>query len=325
MIKEIALRPFSGWLVLPLQLLALPVLAAALFVIINLLASANGGGIAIGVLFLIATALASLCWLFNWFGFFVVNPNDSRAILFFGTYRGTVRRVGFSYVNPFSSRRRVSLRVRTFETGSHNTPAVKNPSTGQVLVEGQRSRGTPIKVNDRDGNPVEIAAVVVWQVTDTAEALFQVDNYEQYVETQSEAALRNLASQYHYDSADDGVLSLRGNTDQVGERLKEELAVRLAKAGVEVVEARISSLAYAPEIAAAMLQRQQAGAIIAARQRIVDGAVGMVEMALNRLEEKRTVQMTGDQKAHMVANLLMVLCSDRGAQPVVAASDRHGT
>ncbi|MSR19274.1 MAG: SPFH domain-containing protein [Phycisphaerales bacterium] len=311
----------SGWTALVLQLLAMPLLVVGqVYFIITINESHKDVEMVIGIVGVFAIGLLFLGWLLNWIGFFSVTPNDSRVIVFFGTYRGTVRRVGFSHVNLFSSKRRVSLRVRTFETGSHTTPETKDPATGRVLVAGTRTRGTTIKVNDRDGNPVEIAAVVVWRVIDTAEALFNVDNYEQYVETQSESALRNLASQYHYDSSDDSVMSLRGNTDAVGDKLRDELAVRLAKAGVEVTEARISSLAYAPEIAAAMLQRQQAGAVVAARQRIVDGAVGMVEMALARLEEKRTVELSSQQKAQMVANLLMVLCSERGAQPVLTAS-----
>jgi len=214
----------------------------------------------------------------------------------------------------------MSLRIRTFETGSQSSSEVKDPASGRVVVAAKRGRGHPIKVNDLDGNPIEIAAVVVWRVIDTAEALFNVEAFEQYVETQSEAALRNLASHYHYDSADDSVMSLRGNTDAVGEKLQSELAARMSKAGVEILEARISSLAYAPEIAAAMLQRQQAGAVVAARQRIVEGAVGMVELALARLEEKKTVELSNSQRASMVANLLVVLCSERGVQPVIAAA-----
>lgn len=322
-IVELPLKPFSGWLVLPFQLILLPVIV--LFFIGSINAVVNNAqdsperlpGAILGI---VLSVIFFLFWLFNWFGFFVVTPNDSRVILFFGRYRGTVRKIGFHYVNLFSVKKRLSLRVRTFETGSQSTNEVKDPGTGRVVVAAKRGRGHPIKVNDRDGNPIEIAAVVVWRVVDTAEALFSVDAYEQYVETQSEAALRNLASHYHYDSADDGAMSLRGNTDAVGEKLQTELAARLSMAGVEILEARISSLAYAQEIAAAMLQRQQAGAVVAARQRLVDGAVGMVEMALARLEEKKTVDLSSAQKAMMIANLLVVLCSERGAQPVVATT-----
>jgi regulator of protease activity HflC (stomatin/prohibitin superfamily) len=249
-------------------------------------------------------------------GFFVVNPNESRVLLLFGRYRGTVRAVGFHWTNPFTVRRRVSLRIRTFETGSQHAPNVLNPQTGATVQEGARSRH-PLKVNDLDGNPVEIAAVVVWRVVDTAECLFAVDNYEKYVEIQSEAALRNLASHYHYDSPEPGAVSLRGSTDLIGARLKDELERRLGGAGVEVLESRISSLSYAPEIAAAMLQRQQASAVVAARQKIVEGAVGMVDLAMQSIRERGLAEFTPDQKAQMVSNLLVVLVSERGAQPVV--------
>lgn len=250
-------------------------------------------------------------------GFFVVNPNDSRSLLLFGRYRGTVRKVGFHWTNPFTIRKRVSLRIRTFETGSHQAPNVVNTTTGATLQEGARSRH-PLKVNDLDGNPIEIAAVVVWRVVDTAESLFAVDNYEQYVEIQSEAALRNLASRYHYDNPEPGEVSLRSNTDLVGSKLKEELDGRLGGAGVEVLESRISSLSYAPEIAAAMLQRQQASAVVAARQKIVEGAVGMVDLAMQSIAEKNMAAFTPEQRAQMVSNLLVVLVSERGAQPVLS-------
>lgn len=225
-------------------------------------------------------------------GLFGVAPNQGVVMQLFGHYKGTVRRTGLQWVNPFYSKRRVSLRVRNFET--------------------QR-----LKVNDQDGNPVEIAAVVVWKVVDTAEACFQVDNYENYVHVQSEAALRNLATAYPYDSHEEAQISLRGHTGKVAEHLKKEIQDRLAVAGVEVIEARISHLAYAPEIAAAMLQRQQAAAIIAARQKIVEGAVGMVEMALDRLSSNNIVDLDPDRRAAMVSNLLVVLCGERAAQPVV--------
>ncbi|MFN0169340.1 MAG: SPFH domain-containing protein [Bryobacteraceae bacterium] len=227
-------------------------------------------------------------------GFFVVAPNQGAVMQLFGRYVGTVKEAGLHWANPFYTKRKLSLRVRNFET--------------------QR-----LKVNDHDGNPIEIGAVVVWKVVDTAEASFQVDNYENYVHVQSEAALRNLATAYPYDSHEEHVTSLRGHTGAVAERLKQEIHERLQVAGVEVIEARISHLAYAPEIAAAMLQRQQAGAIIAARTRIVEGAVGMVEMALERLSTKQIVELDEERKAAMVSNLLVVLCGERAAQPVVNA------
>lgn len=227
-------------------------------------------------------------------GLFVVNPNQGVVLQLFGDYRGTVRQPGLRWANPFYSKKAVSLRVRNFETAR-------------------------LKVNDHDGNPIEIAAVVVWKVVDTAEASFEVDDYENYVHVQSESAIRNLATAYPYDSHEDAATSLRGHTAAVATHLQTEIQERLAKAGVQVIEARISHLAYAPEIAAAMLQRQQAGAIIAARQRIVDGAVGMVEMALERLARNHVVQLDEERKATMVSNLMVVLCSERAAQPVVNA------
>lgn len=225
-------------------------------------------------------------------GLFTIQPNQGAVLLLFGRYVGTERKEGLRWANPFFSKKHLSLRLRNFETGH-------------------------LKVNDQEGNPVEIAAVVVWKVVDTAEAAFEVDNYENYVHVQSEAALRNLASAYPYDSNVEAQVSLRGHTVQVASHLKTEIQERLAKAGVEVVEARISFLAYAPEIAAVMLQRQQAAAIIAARQRIVEGAVGMVEMALGMLARNKVLELDEERKAAMVSNLLVVLCGERGTQPVV--------
>jgi regulator of protease activity HflC (stomatin/prohibitin superfamily) len=227
-------------------------------------------------------------------GLFTVAPNQGQVLQLFGAYRGTARSEGLRWANPFYSKKRISLRVRNFESGK-------------------------LKVNDTDGNPVEIAAVVVWRVIDTAEAVFEVDDFENYVTVQSEAAVRNLATRYPYDSHDETRISLRGSTAEVAKELKAEVHERLAKAGVEVIEARISHLAYAPEIAAAMLRRQQAGAIIAARQKIVEGAVGMVDMALDMLSRSARVHLDEERKAAMVSNLLVVLCGDREAQPVVNA------
>lgn len=225
-------------------------------------------------------------------GLFMVNPNEGKVLQLFGAYKGTAKEQGLRWANPFFMKKKVSLRVRNFES-SH------------------------LKVNDIDGNPIEIAAVVVWKVFETAEAVFEVDDYEHYVKVQSEAALRNLATSYAYDAHDDTHVSLRGHTAAVADHLKREIGDRLVKAGVEVIEARISHLAYAPEIAAAMLQRQQAGAIIAARQKIVEGAVGMVEMALDMLSKKSIITLDEDRKAAMVSNLLVVLCGDRNTQPVI--------
>ncbi len=240
-------------------------------------------------------AIDSLVWITSFvcfWGLFIVNPNEARVLQFFGSYIGTVRENGLRWANPFYSTRRVSLRVNSLES-------------------------THLKVNDIDGNPIEIAAIVVWKVVDTAQALFQVDNYPAYVRVQSESALRNLATRYPYDAHDDEKQSLRGHTDAIAEHLAKEITERIALAGVQVVEARISHLAYAPEIAQSMLQRQQAAAIIAARQKIVDGAVGMVEMALERLARNKVVVMDEERKAAMVSNLLVVLCGERATQPVV--------
>jgi ribosomal protein S15P/S13E len=240
----------------------------------------------------VASALALLLTIFLAAGLFVVNPNEGRVLQLFGDYKGTVRVPGLRWANPFFTKKRISLRVRNFESAR-------------------------LKVNDNEGNPIEIAAVVVWQVVDTAEAVFEVDDYNNYVKVQSEAALRNLATSYTYDTHDDSQMSLRSHTAEVAEHLKKEIQDRLARAGVQVIESRISHLAYAPEIAASMLQRQQAGAIIAARQRIVEGAVGMVEMALDMLSRRDIVSLDDERKAAMVSNLLVVLCGERAAQPIV--------
>ncbi len=228
----------------------------------------------------------------SWRGFTVVSPNTARVVMLFGNYQGSLKTQGFWWVNPLTTRRRVSLKVRNFESSK-------------------------LKVNDHIGNPIEIAAIVVWRVVETAEAVFQVDDYEHFVHMQTESAVRNLATTFPYDAHEEGELSLRGSAAEVSQRLRQEIQERLATAGVEVIEARISHLAYAPEIANAMLRRQQATAIIAARQKIVEGAVGMVEMALEHLSAKRVVELDEERKATMVSNLLVVLCSDRDAQPVV--------
>ena len=225
-------------------------------------------------------------------GLFSVAPNQARVLTLFGRYAGTVHETGLRWANPFLVKRPVSLRVRNFESER-------------------------LKVNDSDGNPIDIAAVVVWKVVDTAEALFHVDNFENFVKVQSEAALRNLATHYPYDAHKEGELSLRSHTGEIAEKLKGEIQERLAQAGVEVIEARITHLAYAQEIAHAMLQRQQASAVIAARAKIVDGAVGMVEMALDQLEQKKIVELDGERRAAMVSNLLVVLCSEHSSSPVL--------
>ncbi len=240
----------------------------------------------------IVAVLALLFSSFMLAGLFLVNPNEARLFQLFGDYKGTTKVEGLRWANPFFTKKKVSLRIRNFES--------------------QR-----LKVNDLEGNPIEIAAVVVWRVVDSAEAMFVVDDYENFVHVQAEAALRNLATRFSYDSHEDDKESLRGATAAVAGHLQKEVQDRLAQAGVQVLEARISHIAYAPEIAQAMLQRQQAGAIIAARTRIVEGAVSMVEMALEHLSQRKIVELDPERKAQMVSNLLVVLCGERGTQPVV--------
>jgi hypothetical protein len=225
-------------------------------------------------------------------GLTAIKPGEVRVVQLFGGYRGTVRTTGLRWVNLFAVRRRVSVRIRNKETPT-------------------------VKVNDADGNPIEIAAVVVWQVRDTARATYGVENFVAFVDIQSEAALRHVANGHPYDNADSDALSLRDHTDEIAGQLAAEIAARVVPAGVDVIEARITRLSYAPEIAQVMLQRQQAGAVIAARSRIVDGAVGMVQMALGRLAEEGIVELDEERKAAMVSNLLVVLCGDRGTQPIV--------
>ncbi len=246
----------------------------------------------------IAAALVAVLSLVLTPGFFIVNPNEGRVLTLFGNYRGTAKSPGLWFTNPFMHKQAVSLRVHNFETGK-------------------------LKVNDARSNPVDIAAIVVWRVTDTAEAIFEVNDYTEYVHMQSESALRALASTYPYDTHGDEDISLSTHTDIVSTSLLEALTERLAKAGVEVMEARISHLAYAQEIAAAMLQRQQASAVVAARQTIVEGAVGMVQMALAQLSAEKIVDFDEERKAAMVSNLLVVLCSDRAVTPVVNTGTIH--
>jgi hypothetical protein len=287
MIRERSLSTISGWLALPVLLVGFG-LSFWQFVT-N--AQAVDEGVA-GPLGLVLWLLVMLLLIVMLPGLFIVNPNEARVATLFGRYTGSVKTDGLHWANPLYKKRRISLRIRNFESAQ-------------------------IKVNDLEGNPIEIAAIVVWRVVETAEALFEVDSYEHYVKVQTEAAVRNLAMHYPYDAYVEGHMSLRSNTSEIAEQLKTEVQARLNKAGVEVLEARINHLAYAPEIAAAMLQRQQAGAIIAARQRIVEGAVGMVEMALDLLSAREVVTLDNDRRAAMVSNLLVVLCGDRNTQPVV--------
>jgi ribosomal protein S15P/S13E len=282
MIRERAAATLPGLPVLFVALIALGFLVYALVI--------QAFGDSPGVVITESLLILGVCFLLV--GVFVVNPNEGRVLQFFGDYVGTVKTPGLRWANPFYSKKRISLRVRNFES-------------------------TKLKVNDLEGNPIEIAAVVVWRVVDTAEAVFEVDDYQNFVKVQTEAAVRNLATSYKYDAHEEDQMSLRGNTAAVADHMKKEIQDRLSKAGVEVLEARISHLAYAPEIAQAMLQRQQAGAIIAARQRIVEGAVGMVQMALDMLSQRDILELDNERKAAMVSNLLVVLCGERSTQPVI--------
>jgi len=284
MIREIPLRPAAG----------IPVVVGLVVAQLASLAALGAAILSRFPPFVVGAVLLVGLVAFLWAGLFMVNPNEARVLQLFGSYVGSAREPGLRWANPFYTKRKVSLRVVSFESGK-------------------------LKVNDLDGNPVEIAAIVVWKVVDSAEAVFQVDDYPEYVRVQSEAALRKLASQYPYDAHDDERTSLRGSTAIVAEHLEKEVQERVGLAGVKVLEARISHLAYAPEIAQAMLQRQQAAAIIAARTKIVEGAVSMVEMALERILRSGVVQLDEERKAAMVSNLLVVLSGERAAHPVINA------
>ena len=279
------------------MLLALLVLSLANFAGFPTLDGMNAPG---GLIAL--NGLGTLVLILLWCGFFMVQPNNGVVLQLFGRYVGTARDSGLKWANPFYSKKPISLRVRNFESSK-------------------------LKVNDLEGSPIEIAAVVVWQVHDTAEAVFQVDDYENFVHVQSEAALRQMATSYPYDGHDGAganvQIALRSHATEINQHLKEEIQERLGAAGVTVLEARISHLAYAPEIAQAMLQRQQAAAIIAARSRIVEGAVSMVHMALEQLDHAGKIQLDEERKAAMVSNLLVVLCGERGTQPVVNTGTLH--
>jgi len=279
--KERIISVASGWLLLPLLFLFL---GGMIWLFVNAIQTETVWKLIVSLVGIVLDIILLV-------GFIVVNPNEAAALLLFGAYKGTIKTNGFHWANPFMTKQKISLRARNLN-------------------------GEKIKVNDLTGNPIEIAAVVVWQVVETAEALFEVDDYEEYVETQSEAAVRKMASAYPYDGPEDQ-LTLRGTPDDLNERLEHELQERLNRAGVHVIEARLSHLAYAPEIAGAMLQRQQASAVVAARQLIVAGAVGMVELALEELNKKSIVELDEERKATMVSNLLVVLCSEHSAQPVV--------
>ncbi|MES9524756.1 SPFH domain-containing protein [Streptomyces capoamus] len=285
-VREFSAHSIGGGLALLLGLIGLGA-AIALFAASGAAPSpaAEGGLICAGVVVLLASVIAMR-------GLNTVAPGEARVVQLFGRYRGTIREDGLRWVNPFTSRTRVSTRVRNHETAV-------------------------LKVNDAYGNPIELAAVVVWKVRDTAQATFEVDDFAEFVATQTETAVRHIAIEYPYDAHDEDGLSLRGNAEEITEKLAVELQARVEAAGVEIIESRFTHLAYAPEIASAMLQRQQAGAVVAARRQIVDGAVGMVEAALDRIAEADIVDLDEERKAAMVSNLMVVLCGDRAPQPVL--------
>jgi len=287
-IRELEHKAISG------LLMVLVLLVLTLLVVLGFVGAARADAVGRIVLNGIGFAVLMLAWA----GLFTVQPNEAKALQLFGRYVGTVRSQGLWWANPFYTKRQISLRVRNFETPK-------------------------LKVNDHGSNPIEIAAVVVWQVVDSAEALFEVDNFQDYVKVQSESALRGVANQYPYDAHEAGQMSLSSHTHEVAEKLRDGITDRLTKAGVKVQEARISHLAYSPEIAGVMLRRQQATAVIAARQKIVEGAVGMVEMALELLSTKQIVSLDEERKAAMVSNLLVVLCSEQSTQPVVNAGNLY--
>lgn len=280
-----------------LALLLVMLLATGMFVL-SLVSYRHFIGVYLGGAWMFIACVLFALGFFLMLGFYMVEPNQAAVLNFFGKYVGTVKDNGLRWNNPFYGKRKVSMRVRNFESGR-------------------------LKVNELDGSPIEIAAVIVWQVVDASEAVYNVDNYESFVQIQSEAALRQMATSYPYDQHEEGQLSLRSHALEISEHLQKELAERLADAGVKVIDARISHLAYAPEIAQAMLQRQQANAIIAARSRIVSGAVGMVQMALDELQASGTVTLDDERRAAMVSNLLVVLCGDRATQPVVNAGSLY--
>jgi len=282
MIQEKSVTPVSGYLAL-VVILVLQI--ASVISLINAIQAENAAWIIVSVLLV---AGIFLCW----FGLFMVNPNEAKVLQLFGKYVGTAREPGLRFANPFYAKKKVSVRIRNFESGQ-------------------------LKVNEAGGSPIEIAAVVVWKVVNTAEAVFEVDEFEEFVSIQSEAALRNLTVGYLYESEDPDEVTLRSHPVKIAEALKKEIQDRLDKAGVEVIEARISHLAYAPEIANAMLRRQQATAVIAARSKIVEGAVSMVDMALRELSEQGIVELDDERKAAMVSNLLVVLCGEDNAKPIV--------
>ena len=306
----------NGWVMLPLFI---ALLLADIGLLVFAIARANATSGEPNPALLVPAIFGLPLWALFVSGFFSLQPNEARVLLLFGAYKGTVRTSGFHWGNPFYTNGphqfgKVAARLAAAKTGA---VAPRTAVRNKISLRARTLNGDRLKVNDKRGNPIEIAAVVVWRVEDTAQAMFDVDNYETYVSTQSESALRHLASQYSYDHGEENEVTLRTNVDEVSQALRAELQERLGKAGVLVDEARLTHLAYAPEIAQAMLRRQQAEAVIAARQKIVHGAVSMVDMALKELAEKQVVQLDDDRRAAMVSNLMVVLCGEAEVHPVV--------
>lgn len=328
--KEREVTVLSGWLMLPVLLLAL---IGTIWAFVHSLMAIESQGQPI-IWLLIASTTAFTTVLILMAGFFTLEPNEARVLVLFGSYEGTVRTSGFHWANPFySNGPGGSLALSTMKaSGSESQKeaavaalaALQKHKRNKISLRARNMNSERLKVNDKRGNPIEIAAVVVWRVRDTAQAMFDVDDYEHYVDIQSEAAIRHLASHYAYDQGEDDEITLRGDIETISEKLQIELQERLSKAGVVVEEARLTHLAYAPEIAQAMLRRQQAEAVIAARQKIVHGAVGMVQMALEELAQKEVVDLDDERKASMVSNLLVVLCGESEVHPVVNTGTLYG-
>lgn len=319
--REQEITVFSGWALLPLNLILL--LGSPCWLIYSIVAGVNQVGHPYWFWF-VAALLLMIASILMLFGFFTLQPNEARVLVLFGEYKGTVRQSGFHWGNPFYSNgssggfRATLAAAEAAKRGDKSAAATpKKCSRMKISLRARNLNGERLKVNDKRGNPVEIAIVVVWRVQDTAQAMFDVDDFEQYVTVQSESAVRHLASQYAYDHGEENEITLRSGVDEVSTALTRELQERLNKAGVLVEEARLTHLAYAPEIAQAMLRRQQAEAVIAARKKIVHGAVSMVDMALKELAEKNVVELDDERRAAMVSNLMVVLCGESEVHPVV--------
>jgi regulator of protease activity HflC (stomatin/prohibitin superfamily) len=319
--RENAVTVKNGWVMLPANILML-LGSVGLFIYGVIQADSRNIGPASAAAIIVIAVLTFVSSLIVFSGFFTLQPNEARVLVLFGEYRGTVRESGFHWGNPFYTNGPSSLRALTEAGKSGDNQAVANAmkkhhSRNKISLRARNLNGEKLKVNDKRGNPIEIGAVVVWRVHDTAQAMFDVDDYENYVSIQSESALRHLANAYAYDNGEENEITLRSGVDEVSQALKRELEERLSKAGVAVEEARLTHLAYAPEIAQAMLRRQQAEAVIAARTKIVHGAVSMVEMALKDLADRKVLVLDDERKAAMVSNLLVVLCGESEVHPVV--------